>query len=98
AGSFIRKSCGSGTSCATRQRNFPQLKSTGHFIRWARRAGDWAAGREPEDAERVRDRPGPKRAARDVYVYFDNDAKVRAPADALTMRRKVDRLRLKVER
>jgi len=62
---------------------------------WARRAVDWAAGREPEDAELVRDRPGPKRAARDVYVYFDNDAKVRAPADALAMRRKVDRLRLK---
>ena len=24
----------------------------------------------------------PRRNARDVYVYFDNDAKVRAPVDA----------------
>ena len=27
-------------------------------------------------------RPAPKRARRDVFVYFDNDAKVRAPFDA----------------
>ena len=33
-------------------------------------------------AERVMDRPAPKRASRDVFVYFDNDAKVRAPFDA----------------
>ena len=58
---------------------------------WARRTVDWAEGREPEDAERVMDR-GPKRAARDVYVYFDNDAKVRAPADAMAMEKKVEEL------
>jgi uncharacterized protein YecE (DUF72 family) len=56
---------------------------------WARRAVDWAQGREPEDAQRVIERPGPKRAARDVCVYFDNDAKVRAPADALAMAKAV---------
>ena len=28
----------------------------------------------------------PSRAARDVYVYFDNDAKVRAPVDAHSLR------------
>lgn len=39
--------------------------------------------REPEDAERVTERPGPKLPFRDVYVYFDNDKKVRAPFDAL---------------
>jgi uncharacterized protein YecE (DUF72 family) len=27
--------------------------------------------------------------ARDVYVYFDNDAKVRAPADARSLRAKL---------
>src|SRR5262249_49773452 len=56
---------------------------------WARRAVDWAEGREAEGAERVMDRPAPKRAARDVYVYFDNDAKVRAAADALAMEKAV---------
>ena len=47
---------------------------------WARRVKAWAAGREPADAERVGPHaPGRKR---DVFVYFDNDMKVRAPADA----------------
>ena len=60
---------------------------------WARRAVDWANGREPEDAERVIDRPGPKQATRDVFIYFDNDAKVRAPVDALAMEKKVKELK-----
>jgi uncharacterized protein YecE (DUF72 family) len=28
----------------------------------------------------------PRRNARDVYVYFDNDAKVHAPTDARSLR------------
>jgi len=28
----------------------------------------------------------PRHSARDVYVYFDNDAKVRAPFDARSLR------------
>ena len=53
--------------------------------RWAARVRAWAAGREPRDALRANpDRPPPSSTSkgRDVYVYFDNDAKVRAPADA----------------
>jgi uncharacterized protein YecE (DUF72 family) len=50
--------------------------------RWAARVAAWARGEEPRDAERVIDAPGPCRATRDVFVYFDNDAKVRAPFDA----------------
>ncbi|MBV8535514.1 MAG: DUF72 domain-containing protein [Alphaproteobacteria bacterium] len=49
---------------------------------WARRVVAWARGGEPDDAERVTDRSPPRRKTRDVYVYFDNDAKVRAPVDA----------------
>ncbi len=52
---------------------------------WADRVTAWARGREPKDAQRVVDKLGPKRPARDVYVYFDNDAKVRAPSDALSL-------------
>jgi len=33
--------------------------------------------------------PAPRRNARDVYVYFDNDAKVRAPVDACSLRAKL---------
>jgi uncharacterized protein YecE (DUF72 family) len=57
---------------------------------WATRVAAWAKGREPEDADRVNG-PGKKRK-RDVFVYFDNDMKVRAPFDALALRERVDRL------
>jgi uncharacterized protein YecE (DUF72 family) len=50
--------------------------------RWAARITAWAQGREPEDAQRASDRPAPSRRRRDVFLYFDNDRKVRAPADA----------------
>lgn len=49
---------------------------------WAARVAAWARGDEPENAERVIPERGPQRRSRDVYVYFDNDAKVRAPYDA----------------
>lgn len=49
---------------------------------WAARVAAWARGSEPADAERVINAPAPKRARRDVFLYFDNDAKVRAPVDA----------------
>lgn len=56
--------------------------------RWAARVEAWAAGREPDDAERIL--PAAKRAdGRDVFVYFDNDVKVRAPADALALAERV---------
>jgi uncharacterized protein YecE (DUF72 family) len=59
---------------------------------WARRVIDWSKGSEPRDAIRVVAKATPKCAKRDVFVYFDNDAKVRAPYDAQSLRRKVDAL------
>ena len=50
--------------------------------RWAARIRAWADGAEPEDARRFMDAPAPAARRRDVYCYFDNDAKVRAPFDA----------------
>jgi uncharacterized protein YecE (DUF72 family) len=52
--------------------------------RWARRIRAWREGGEPRDAARVAGR-APKRKRRDVYAYFDNDRKVRAPYDALEL-------------
>jgi uncharacterized protein YecE (DUF72 family) len=49
---------------------------------WAGRVLAWAKGGEPEDATRIVAKPAPKRRARDVFVYFDNDTKLRAPVDA----------------
>jgi uncharacterized protein YecE (DUF72 family) len=59
---------------------------------WACRIAAWATGNEPGDAERVINKPAPKRKARDVYVYFDNDAKVRAPFDAQALIKRVNEM------
>lgn len=48
---------------------------------WARRIKLWQAGRQPRDALTVSSEK-PLSGKRDVYVYFDNDVKVRAPFDA----------------
>jgi uncharacterized protein YecE (DUF72 family) len=64
---------------------------------WAQRVVGWAAGSEPVDdeSEWITDRAPRKRASRDVYVYFDNDAKVRAPVDAKSLIARITKLRTK---
>ena len=57
---------------------------------WAERVVIWARGGQPEG--RRADSVDAAVRPRDVYVYFDNDAKVRAPFDALELRERVDRL------
>ena len=49
---------------------------------WAGRVVSWAQGAEAPGGKRASPRPAPERRRRDVLVYFDNDAKVRAPFDA----------------
>jgi len=50
---------------------------------WAARIKLWAEGLEPNDARRIIPDAYPAgQIPRDVYAYFDNDAKVRAPVDA----------------
>ncbi len=54
---------------------------------WSRRIKSWAGGEEPADAARI---GGKARASkRDVFVVFDNDRKVRAPANALELIRRL---------
>ena len=48
---------------------------------WAAKIRAWSKGGDAPGATRVGP-AAPQRAKRDVYVYFDNDAKVRAPFDA----------------
>jgi len=59
---------------------------------WAKRVTAWAEGEEVVDGKRAHPRPAPRRTKRDVYVYFDNDAKVRAPVDAQALRKRIDSL------
>ena len=46
---------------------------------WARRVIAWSRGEEVTDGTRIHPDPGPQRDSRDVFVYFDDDVKVRAP-------------------
>jgi uncharacterized protein YecE (DUF72 family) len=58
--------------------------------RWASRTKLWARGLQPNDARLIApDIHPPSRSARDVFIYFDNDAKVRAPFDARSLRAKL---------
>jgi uncharacterized protein YecE (DUF72 family) len=59
---------------------------------WAARIAAWARGAEAPDGERASPKPGPKLSQRDVYVYFDNDVKVRAPRDAHSLIVKLEAL------
>ncbi len=51
---------------------------------WSNRIEHWRKGRQPNDAKLVAGRKAPA-GPRDVYLYFDNDAKVHAPFNARTL-------------
>lgn len=59
---------------------------------WAKRVAGWAQGKEDQEGRHASPKPASKRAKRHIYVYFDNDAKVRAPGDAQSLERAVNRL------
>jgi uncharacterized protein YecE (DUF72 family) len=68
--------------------SYPDLE----LDRWADRIRRWARGRQPDDAVTITDtRPNslPGQNGREVFVYFDNDQKTKAPFDA---RRLMERL------
>lgn len=54
---------------------------------WARRAKVWAMGGEPADTERIGGKAPVRK--RDVFIFFDNDPKVRAPANAAELIRRL---------
>ena len=55
---------------------------------WANRIERWRKGKQPLDAKLACDRKA-KTGKRDVYIYFDNDAKVHAPFNAKTLANKL---------
>jgi uncharacterized protein YecE (DUF72 family) len=57
--------------------------------RWAARIRAWRDGR-PQRAATLAAPPPTRARQRDVYVYFDNDIKVHAPYDALSLAAKID--------
>ena len=60
---------------------------------WADRVAAWARG-DPPNGKRISPFSPTEACPHDVYVYFDNDMKVRAPADALSLERRLTRLGL----
>jgi uncharacterized protein YecE (DUF72 family) len=67
-----------------------KLYESGYSVRalerWAKRIRAWSEGTAPDDGRLMAPDRTHRAARRDVYVYFDNDARVRAPFDALTLR------------
>jgi uncharacterized protein YecE (DUF72 family) len=69
-----------------------QLYTSGYgpkaIAKWADWITAWASGRPPKDGPHIAPATG-KSGPKDVYVYFDNDAKVRAPADAIALEKRL---------
>lgn len=58
---------------------------------WASAAEDWAAGRVPEGLPAIAPAPAAKAGPRDVFVFFINGAKEKAPAAAGALIARLDR-------
>jgi uncharacterized protein YecE (DUF72 family) len=56
---------------------------------WAERVRAWSTGSAPSDARLTAPADRKHPASRDVHVYFDNDVKVRAPFDAMSLMRRL---------
>ena len=59
---------------------------------WAGRVLAWSHGEEVTDCDHASPESGSKQSARDVFVYFDNDQKVRSPFDAQSLQKKIEEL------
>jgi uncharacterized protein YecE (DUF72 family) len=57
--------------------------------RWASRIKQWRAGKQPRDAKCLLDRSHSSNKPRDVYVYFDDEVKVKSPTDAIGLSRRL---------
>lgn len=55
------------------------------LARWARKIRTWNRGGQIKSAKIRSFASKARRAGRDVFVYFDNDVKVRAPYDAMSL-------------
>ena len=59
--------------------------------RWAARISAWSTGTQPQDAVLMSGQKPRPRKSRDIYCYFDNDIKVKAPFDARKLLRRLGR-------
>lgn len=52
---------------------------------WASKIDRWRKGGNPQDTKRIGSPAPIRESGRDVFAYFDNDIKVRAPYDAMAL-------------
>jgi uncharacterized protein YecE (DUF72 family) len=57
---------------------------------WEKRVRAWAAGEEPADAQRICGPGKPCQSGHDVFLYFDNDIKVKAPENAAGLAKRLE--------
>ncbi len=65
---------------------------------WAERILRWADGKESVDGDKASTENAPGAEVRDVFVYFDNDLKVKSPEDAMALQGRIDAVTLREER
>jgi uncharacterized protein YecE (DUF72 family) len=58
--------------------------------RWAARIKAWSEGSQARDAVLISEGKPSARKSRDVFCYFDNDIKVKAPFDARKLLRRLN--------
>lgn len=68
-----------------RERTYASAYSAAELAEWAARVDSYRRGQLPVAARRISSLRVPRRTARDVYVYFDNDGEAHAPRDALAL-------------
>lgn len=56
---------------------------------WASKANDWRSGKVPDDADYITS-PVPLARDRDIYMFFISGAKIRAPAAAQALMKKIE--------
>jgi uncharacterized protein YecE (DUF72 family) len=85
-----------GTIAYVRLHGSKQLYTSGYQPKelryWAERLVAWRNGHAATEPRAVQTSKRPRSHRRPVYVYFDNDVKVRAPFDARRLRRLVQAL------
>ncbi len=57
--------------------------------KWATKVRAWHKGGDAPEASLLGPPAKPRKSGRDVYVYFDNDVKVRSPYDAMSLAAKL---------
>ena len=95
AGKFLRIDDVTADFLYLRLHGDTQLYTSGYseaaLREWAGSIEHWAHGKQPKGARCCSANLPVRRKQRDLYVYFDNDAKTHAPFDAMSLQRMLGR-------